>query len=124
VDLARQTAWLNRTENGTSRDVPLNADAVAVLEEPDGKHPQFCFTYRGTPIRWDVTNTARHNALEIAGLSDVRFHDLRHTWGVMASAGWDKLRRAEGSGGMEVAQHDGSVREVCDRKPDVRGGKD
>ncbi|WP_229519422.1 site-specific integrase [Massilia rhizosphaerae] len=80
VDLTRQTAWLNRTKNGTSRGVPLNRDAVAVLEEQVGKHSQFCFTYRGAPIRWDVTNTAWHNALEKAGLSDVRFHDLRHTW--------------------------------------------
>ena len=31
VDLARQTAWLNRTKNGTPRGVPLNRDAVAVL---------------------------------------------------------------------------------------------
>ncbi|MGV8893829.1 MAG: site-specific integrase [Burkholderiaceae bacterium] len=80
VDLDRYTAWLNRTKNGTSRGVPLNLDAVAVLQEQAGKHPQFCFTYRGEPIRWDVTNTAWHNATEKAGLTDVHFHDLRHTW--------------------------------------------
>lgn len=80
VDLDRQTAWLNRTKNGTSRGVPLNADAVAVLKEVVGNHPEFCFTYRGAPIRWDVTNTAWHTAIEKAGLTDVRFHDLRHTW--------------------------------------------
>lgn len=40
----------------------------------------------------------------------------------MASAG--RLGRAEGPGGMEVAQHGGPVREVCDREPDGRGGKD
>ena len=80
VDLARGTAWLNHTKNGTPRGVPLNADAVAVLQEQLGNHPQFCFTYRGTPIRWDVTNTAWHNALGKAGIEDLRFHDLRHTW--------------------------------------------
>ena len=46
VDLDRRTAWLNRTKNGTPRGVPLNADAVAVLQEQMGKHEQFCFTYR------------------------------------------------------------------------------
>ncbi|WP_323581578.1 site-specific integrase [Actimicrobium sp. CCC2.4] len=80
VDLERQTAWLNRTKNGTPRGVPLNEDAVTVLQEQLGRHPQACFTYKGNPIRWDVTNTAWHNAIRKAELSDFRFHDLRHTW--------------------------------------------
>lgn len=80
VDLARRTAWLNRTKNGTPRGVPLNRDAVAVLEEQVDRHPRYCFTYRGQPIGWDLTNTAWVNALEKAGIEDFRFHDLRHTW--------------------------------------------
>lgn len=80
VDLARNTAWLNQTKNGTPRGVPLNHDAVAVLEGEAGKHPQFCFTFRGQPIRWKLTNSAWHTAARKAGLSDLRFHDLRHTW--------------------------------------------
>ena len=31
ADLARNTAWLNQTKNGTPRGVPLNVDAVQVL---------------------------------------------------------------------------------------------
>jgi integrase len=80
VDLRRRTAWLDQTKNGTPRGVPLNADAVAVLEAQQGQHPQYCFTYRGKPIRWELTNSAWHTALEKAGLKDFRFHDLRHTW--------------------------------------------
>ncbi len=80
VDLQRGTAWLNQTKNGTPRGVPLNADAVMVLQEQIGKHPDFCFTYRGKPIRWDLTNTAWVGAVRRAELGDVRFHDLRHTW--------------------------------------------
>ena len=80
VDLQRRTAWLDQTKNGTPRGVPLNRDAVAVLEGQLGKHPQFCFTYRGKPIRWELTNTAWKNATRKADLKDVRFHDLRHTW--------------------------------------------
>ena len=38
VDLQRGTAWLNHTKNGTPRGVPLNEDAVAVLEAERGKH--------------------------------------------------------------------------------------
>ena len=51
VDLARHTAWLNQTKNGTSRGLPLNVDAVAILQEQLGQHPDFCFTYFGKPIR-------------------------------------------------------------------------
>ncbi len=80
VDLDRHTAWLDHTKNGTPRGVPLNLDAVKVLEEQIGKHEQFCFTYRGKPIRWELTNTGWHNAVAKAGLGDLRFHDLRHTW--------------------------------------------
>ena len=58
----------------------MNHDAVAVLEEQMGKHPDYCFTYRGKPIRWELTNTGWHKALKRAGFVDLRFHDLRHTW--------------------------------------------
>jgi len=80
VDLQRRTAWLDETKNGTPRGVPLNRDAVLVLEEQKGKHSRFCFTYRGKPVRWELTNTAWVNATRKAGLTNVRFHDLRHTW--------------------------------------------
>jgi integrase len=80
VDLARHTAWLNQTKNGTPRGVPLNSDAIAVLEAEGGKQPRYCFTYRGEPIRWDLTNTAWLTATRKAGIEDFRLHDLRHTW--------------------------------------------
>lgn len=80
VDLERGTAWLNRTKNGTPRDVPLNRDAVAVLKAEKGKHADYCFTYRGEPIRWGVCNTGWLEAVRKAQLSHFRFHDLRHTW--------------------------------------------
>lgn len=80
VDLKRHTAWLNQTKNGTPRGVPLNADAVAVLEAQIGKNPRVCFTYRGEPITTNVANNAWYTALEKAGIEGFRFHDLRHTW--------------------------------------------
>ncbi|MBV8031129.1 MAG: site-specific integrase, partial [Betaproteobacteria bacterium] len=62
VDLKRRTAWLDRTKNGTPRGVPLNDAAVAVLEEQRGKHPRYCFTYDGEPIRWQLSNSAWRTA--------------------------------------------------------------
>jgi integrase len=80
VDLERRTAWLNQTKNGTPRGVPLNRDAVAVLESVRGQHRRYCFTYRGKAIGWELTNSAWKTALEAAEIEDFRFHDLRHTW--------------------------------------------
>jgi integrase len=80
VDLKRKTAWLDHTKNGTPRGVPLNKDAVEVLEAQRGTHPVFCFTYRGEPIAWELTNSAWQTAVRKAGIADFRFHDLRHTW--------------------------------------------
>ena len=80
VDLQRGTAWLNHTKNETPRGVPLNEDAVAVLEAKRGKHARYCFTFRGQPIRWGVCNTTWLEAVKRAGLEDFRFHDTRHTW--------------------------------------------
>ena len=80
VDLARNTAWLNQTKNGTPRGVPLNVDAVQLLREQLGKHSRFCFTHLGEPIRWQLSNSGWVTALERSGIKDFRFHDLRHTW--------------------------------------------
>lgn len=80
VDLARGQAWLNQTKNGTPRGVPLNRDAIAVLEEQIGQHSQYCFTYQGRRIMHGLTNHGWQHAIKRAGLEDIRFHDLRHTW--------------------------------------------
>jgi len=80
VDLERRTAWLDKTKNGTPRGVPLNQDAVRVLETLKGQHPRFCFTYKGEPIKRAITNHAWYSAIEKVGLLGFRFHDLRHTW--------------------------------------------
>lgn len=80
VDLTRTTARLDQTKNGTPRGVPLNRDAVEVSKGEIGKHEQFCFTYCGRPICYELTNTAWRTACAKAEPTDLRFHDLRHTW--------------------------------------------
>ena len=80
VDLDRKTAWLNQTKNGVPRGVPLNEDAIEVLKGQIGKSLTHCFTFRGEPWKWQVTNSAWRTALAAAGIENFRFHDLRHTW--------------------------------------------
>ncbi len=86
--MKRRTAWVHADEanGGEAIGVPLNDDAMAVLDKEKGKHPDRVFTYKGRPL--DQVNTrAWRNALKRAGIKNFRWHDLRHvwaTWHVMA----------------------------------------
>lgn len=69
--------------------VPLNEEALAVLEECRGDHPVWVFTYRPAVAGGAVgeprpilrpNNSAFRKAVARAGLSGVNWHTLRHTW--------------------------------------------
>ena len=74
VDLDRRIAFLPLTKNGSSREVPLSTKAVEVLarqrQRNDTPSP-FPVTPNGFRLAWDRLRSR-------AGLSDLRFHDLRH----------------------------------------------
>jgi integrase len=81
VDLDRRTAWIEADEAKGGEDIHVSfCDlAVEVLERQRGKHSERVFTYEGNPIRY-VNTKAWRNALKRAGITDFRWHDLRHTW--------------------------------------------
>ena len=68
-------------KNGEDRLVVMNAQARAVINRQRGKSSEYVFTYsKGQPV--DRINTkAWRRAREEAGLSQVRVHDLKHTFG-------------------------------------------
>jgi integrase len=81
VDLERCHAWVS-SENSKNRkpiSVNLNARAMEVLSRQIGKHPLRVFTCNGKPIS-QVTSSTWKSALTKAGIEDLRWHDLRHTW--------------------------------------------
>lgn len=92
VDLARRVAWFHpdQTKNRKALTVPLNAEAIAVLERQVGKHATRVFTYqphhkKGKPPHaprpvTEANTKAWRQALKRAGIKDFRWHDLRHTW--------------------------------------------
>lgn len=81
VDLKNRRAWVDAGEakGGRAISIPLNAEAMQVLQEQLGRHPEFVFTYRGKPIT-QVNTKAWRAALKRAGIEDFTWHDLRHTW--------------------------------------------
>lgn len=81
VDLSRRVAWIHADQAKARQPigVPLNAEAVVVLRRQVGKHQTRVFTYCGSPVLKAGTRAWRL-AMQRAGITGFRWHDLRHTW--------------------------------------------
>ena len=76
-----QHAWVDEidSKNGSAIAVPLNSLEMEVLLRQKGKHDTRVFTYAGKPIANANTKEWKKTLLR-AGITDFRWHDLRHTW--------------------------------------------
>lgn len=123
VDLTRQVAWIHPDQAKRAIAVPLNEDALGVINALKGKHEIFVFTYGGKPV-WQVNTKAWRKAVRLAGLKDFRWHDLRHTWAswhiqagtpmnvLQELGGWecaDMVRRYAHLDARHLASHAGNV---------------
>jgi integrase len=81
VDLSRKLAWVHPDQAKARKAiaVPLNDMAMGVLARRAGQHSEYVFSYQGNRIK-QVSTMAWYHARKRAGLTDFRFHDLRHTW--------------------------------------------
>jgi integrase len=70
----------DQVKNGEERLLVLNRVARSVIEDVRGEHPEYVFTYRGHPIT-AMNNSGWQHARTRVGLSFVRVHDLKHTFG-------------------------------------------
>jgi integrase len=102
VDLQRRVAWIHPDQAKARKAiaVPLNEEAMSVLRGEIGRHPERVFTYRGNPIAWTNTKAWRA-ALERAGITDFRWHDLRHTWASWHVQAGTPLHALQEMGGWE-----------------------
>jgi integrase len=75
VHLGKRYVHLPDTKNGDSSDVPLSPQALKLLRELPRiiKSDQVVF-----PLHYEALKSAWRRACERAGISDLRFHDLRH----------------------------------------------
>lgn len=80
IDREKGTLWIHGDQAKGGRDIriPLNAEAMRILDEEDGNHQKYVFVYRGRPL--GSIGSAFERAVKKAKVGDFRFHDLRHTW--------------------------------------------
>ncbi len=81
VDLKRRCAWIHADQSKSRKaiPVPLNDEAISILQQQHGLNPEWVFTYKGEPVI-RANNHAWRKALVRAGIENFRWHDLRHTW--------------------------------------------
>jgi integrase len=84
VDRSRGVLLLEVTKSGRRRQVPLNEAADAVLARRGPKEDGLVFS----SSKWDHYRTAWEFAVKRAKLTDLHWHDLRHTF-----ASWAVQRR-------------------------------
>ena len=70
----------HRVKNREDRLVVLNQVAQSLIEKMRGQHPEYVFTYHGKPVD-RMLRSAWRKARVRAGLTQVRVHDLKHTFG-------------------------------------------
>lgn len=105
IDLRARLAWIHPDQAKARKAivVPLNDDAIKVISAKKGKHQQFVFTYKGNRIV-QASTAAWYKGLDRAGITNFRWHDLRHTWASWHVQGGTPLFALQELGGWESAE--------------------
>jgi len=82
VDLGSRSVTIPgiRMKNGELLRIPLNEMAVQVLRSQAEKSPTLVFPLMDGSEAYEIPSKVWREALKTAGLKNVRWHDLRHTW--------------------------------------------
>ena len=105
VDEKRKLCWVHPGQAKARKAiaVPLNREALAIVQKQKGIHPTHVFSFRGKPIT-QVSTKAWYGALKRAGIDNFRWHDLRHTWASWHVQSGTPLFALQELGGWESAE--------------------
>jgi integrase len=104
----------DKTKNKEPLAVPLNPTALAILQRQEDAYQarrratnrpvhQFVFTFRGDPVK-EVNTRAWTAGLRAIGVTDFRWHDLRHTWASWLRQGGVPTWALQEMGGWKSAE--------------------
>ena len=119
-----------RVKNGDERLVVLNRIAASVVADQRRCHPTYIFTYKGNRVS-RMLNRAWIKARNEAGLTQVRVHDLKHTFGRRlraAGVGFEDRQDLLGHRSGRITTHYsaaelGRLIEAAERVCDAKGRK-
>jgi len=82
VDLSKNIAWVraDKAKSGRARPLPLNSDALNILNSRTGRDGKWVFTRDTGTHTTDINRRSFNLAAKKSGIKDFHFHDLRHTW--------------------------------------------
>jgi len=81
VDLKHGFILLDKTKNGERREIPINATLRAVFNDLVRRvDSPYVFYHRKSGEAYQETKRSFKSACRKAGITDFRFHDLRHTF--------------------------------------------
>lgn len=107
VSAPMRQAWVHADDVKTNKSllVPLNDDAMAILDEQRGKHPRWVFPAEdGEPIP-KASCSEWYAALKRSKVENFKWHDLRHTWAswhVMAGTPLEVIQKLGGWAKLEM----------------------
>lgn len=107
VDMKRRVAWIHadQAKAGQPIGVPLNDDAMAVLQARRRQHKQYVFANPDTGRPYvKASNKSWYAALVAAKLQGFRWHDLRHTWASWHVMNGTRLEELMRLGGWKTMQ--------------------
>ena len=105
IDLKRQVAWIypDQAKAGKAIGVPLNHTAMQVLMGRP-RVSDYVFTHsKGARVK-SISSRVWREALERAGITDFRWHDLRHTWASWLVQNGTPLAALKEMGGWESVE--------------------
>lgn len=109
VSLVRKTATFpgEVMKNGQPLTIPLNQTALEAIQRNIGKHPEIVFPYGGGRLP-KVQSCVWSKSLAKAGIENLRWHDLRHTWAtwlrMYGEVGLDKIQELGGWRSRDMVQ--------------------